>query len=218
MSETLRKYGAKYNTTFCSLCGLSTDTKPTGSFNGVGIANGSEFIEMDTNKKYLYDEEHQQWNLASSGGGGGGGSATGTPILVSPSAVANEVNEAKRVMTLKGGTYVRLPSGEGRSTPEGMQYYVFTTPINKFTFVNPSNVGGNAIVIFTCGENMQIQYAKGSTYYSVLDKDGNSVTDSMTKGKTYRLSCYLDVIQGNIEEVIASGVKEFDEPIVYKVQ
>jgi len=61
MSETLRKYGAKYNTTFCSLCGLSTDTKPIGSFDGVGIANGSEFIEMDTNKKYLYDEEHQQW-------------------------------------------------------------------------------------------------------------------------------------------------------------
>ena len=69
MSETLRKYGAKYNTTFCSLCGLSTDTKPTGSFDGVGIANGSEFIEMDTGKKYMYDAESSVWNEVSSGGG-----------------------------------------------------------------------------------------------------------------------------------------------------
>ena len=70
MSETLRKYGAKYNTTFCSLCGLSTDTKPTGDFDGVGIANGSEFIEMDTGKKFKYDAESSVWNEVSSGGGG----------------------------------------------------------------------------------------------------------------------------------------------------
>ena len=70
MSETLRKYGAKYNTTFCSLCGLSTDTKPMGDFDGVGIANGSEFIEMDTGKKFKYDAESSVWNEVSSGGGG----------------------------------------------------------------------------------------------------------------------------------------------------
>lgn len=61
MSDTLRKYGAKYNVTFCSFCGLSTDTKPTGVYESVKIANGSEFIEMDTNTKYLYDAENQQW-------------------------------------------------------------------------------------------------------------------------------------------------------------
>lgn len=61
MSTTLRKYGAKYNTTFCQFCGLSTDTKPTISFDGVYIANGSEFVEIDTDTKYLYDAEHQQW-------------------------------------------------------------------------------------------------------------------------------------------------------------
>lgn len=62
MAETLRKYGAKYNTTYCELCGLSTDTKPTIQYDGVGIANGSLYIEMDTDKKYLYDEENQTWN------------------------------------------------------------------------------------------------------------------------------------------------------------
>lgn len=61
MSETLRKYGAKYNVTFCTFCGLSTDNKPTGIYESVNIANGSEFIEMDTDKKYLYDAEGQQW-------------------------------------------------------------------------------------------------------------------------------------------------------------
>ena len=65
MSETLRKYGAKYNVTFCALVGLSTDTKPTGTIlindKRVVLANGSEFIEMDTDKKYLYDAENQQW-------------------------------------------------------------------------------------------------------------------------------------------------------------
>lgn len=61
MGETLRKYGAKYNTTFCSFVGLSTDTKPTIVFEGINIANGSEFTEMDTDKKYAYDAENQQW-------------------------------------------------------------------------------------------------------------------------------------------------------------
>lgn len=74
--NTLRKYGAKYNVTFCTFAGLSTDTKPVGTTlidnKSVTLANGSEFIEMDTDKKYLYDTENQQWNLASSGGGGGG--------------------------------------------------------------------------------------------------------------------------------------------------
>lgn len=63
--NTLRKYGAKYNVTFCTFTGLSTDTKPVGTIlidnKSVGLANGSEFIEMDTDKKYSYDAENQQW-------------------------------------------------------------------------------------------------------------------------------------------------------------
>lgn len=63
--NTLRKYGAKYNVTFCTFAGLSTDTKPVGTVlvdnRSVTLANGSEFIEMDTDKKYAYDAENQQW-------------------------------------------------------------------------------------------------------------------------------------------------------------
>lgn len=61
MAETLRKYGAKYNTTFCQFCGLSTDAKPVTSFGGINIANGSKFLEMDTNKEYLYDADAKVW-------------------------------------------------------------------------------------------------------------------------------------------------------------
>lgn len=49
--------------------GLSTDTKPTGA-----VLNGREFREMDTGKKYLFDEENGEWlEQPEEGGGGGGG-------------------------------------------------------------------------------------------------------------------------------------------------
>jgi hypothetical protein len=54
MAITLRKYGAKYNTTVCTFAGLSTDIKPTTATidnRSIALANGSEFIEMDTDKK-----------------------------------------------------------------------------------------------------------------------------------------------------------------------
>ncbi len=41
--------------------GLSSNEKPIGKFEGIKIANGSMFIEMDTGKIYLFDEENQQW-------------------------------------------------------------------------------------------------------------------------------------------------------------
>lgn len=44
-------YGS-YGHGFC----LRDDTKPTR-----GILNGSDCVEMDTSKIYLYDEENQEW-------------------------------------------------------------------------------------------------------------------------------------------------------------
>lgn len=41
--------------------GLSKDEKPIDKINGVKITNGSMFIEMDTKKVYLFDEENQIW-------------------------------------------------------------------------------------------------------------------------------------------------------------
>lgn len=39
-----------------AFCGLSTDTKPTE-----GVGNGSTFFEMDSKKRFMFDEENQEW-------------------------------------------------------------------------------------------------------------------------------------------------------------
>lgn len=44
-----------------SFKGLSTDTKPTGTFQGLKITNGSSFLEIDTQNMVFYDEENETW-------------------------------------------------------------------------------------------------------------------------------------------------------------
>lgn len=41
--------------------GLSTDEKPTRVAGGCKVTNGSMFIEIDTKKVYLFDEENSTW-------------------------------------------------------------------------------------------------------------------------------------------------------------
>ena len=58
---TMSKYGDKINKPLCEIVGLSTDTKPIDMIEGIYIQNGSKFIEMDTDKKYLFDAVNKQW-------------------------------------------------------------------------------------------------------------------------------------------------------------
>ena len=59
IDETPRlKTGGTYEFSFK---GLSTDTKPTTSYNNMAIANGSIFLEIDTQSLKFYDEEGAQW-------------------------------------------------------------------------------------------------------------------------------------------------------------
>ncbi len=44
-----------------SFVGLSTDTKPTETYNGLAIKNGSTFYAMDTAKVYMYDASSDSW-------------------------------------------------------------------------------------------------------------------------------------------------------------
>ena len=48
----------KYQFTFI---GLSTDDKPVSSYKGKWIANGSTFLEIDTKKLSMYDEDSNTW-------------------------------------------------------------------------------------------------------------------------------------------------------------
>jgi hypothetical protein len=72
MANTMSKYGSNTNRPLSEIVGLSTDTKPTDSVEGIKIQNGSSFRELDTGKKFLFDAENTTWNEVSSGGGGGG--------------------------------------------------------------------------------------------------------------------------------------------------
>lgn len=54
--------GAYSTVKIMELFGLSTDEKPTGTFNNTKISNASTFLEMDTGKVFMYDEENEQWH------------------------------------------------------------------------------------------------------------------------------------------------------------
>lgn len=44
-----------------SFKGLSTDTKPTGTYGGREIMNGSSFFEIDTQNLAFYDGSTDTW-------------------------------------------------------------------------------------------------------------------------------------------------------------
>ena len=80
---TLIKYGAlgggeKYNVNQMWIDGLSTDTKPTTTVDGMPIPNGSVYTEVNTGKTYMFDKDNATWYEVSLGGGGGGGGFTPT--------------------------------------------------------------------------------------------------------------------------------------------
>lgn len=44
-----------------SFMGLSTDSKPTQTYNGLKIKNGSTYFEMDTQQVYFYNGATDSW-------------------------------------------------------------------------------------------------------------------------------------------------------------
>lgn len=59
---TLVKIGGRYNTALLEIRGLSTDTKPTTKIEGMVVANGSTYIEIDTGDTYMFDAENGVWH------------------------------------------------------------------------------------------------------------------------------------------------------------
>lgn len=49
------------NKAMMTLYGPSTEDKPVGTFDRVEIANGSAFLEIDTQNVLFYNEESQSW-------------------------------------------------------------------------------------------------------------------------------------------------------------
>lgn len=65
---TLNNYGDNANRKDSLFWGLSTDIKPIKNFNEPGsnanipIENGSIWIEIDTQKVFVYDRENSKWH------------------------------------------------------------------------------------------------------------------------------------------------------------
>lgn len=58
---TYTKTTVKTNLALFSFNGLSTDTKPTETMDGIQIGNGSTFLEMDTRKMAFYNGTTNTW-------------------------------------------------------------------------------------------------------------------------------------------------------------
>ena len=131
-----------------TLAGLSSDEKPTGTYNGTLIANGSSYIEINTGKTYLYDEESSLWS-AQAGGAGNGSSASMDLSAALDAAIASQVNNA-RVISL---TETQLASGsviEAVGVPEYVgdvtQYAAYgISETGWYIFARVLTKGGEAI-------------------------------------------------------------------------
>lgn len=58
---SIYEFAGKRNGQTVDMVGKSTDEKPTKTFEGHAIINGSILYEMDSKKIYIYDEEGHTW-------------------------------------------------------------------------------------------------------------------------------------------------------------
>ena len=58
---SVEQRGPKQDWRRMKMYGKSTDEKPTRTYEGEDIGNGSTFYEMDTHTVYMYDEEDHTW-------------------------------------------------------------------------------------------------------------------------------------------------------------
>ena len=98
--------GATKSRELFTLAGLSSDAKPVTEYKGILIRNGSTFIEIDTGKAYMYDEQGGKWSAQA---GGSGNVSPGSMDLSAAldAAIASQVNNT-RVISL---TETQLASG-----------------------------------------------------------------------------------------------------------
>ncbi len=116
-----------------TLAGLSSDEKPTGTYNGTVIANGSSYIEINTGKTYLYDEESRLWS-AQAGGAGNGSSGSMNLSVALEAAIASQVNNT-RVISL---TETQLASG---SVIEAVGIPTYVSDVTQYAAYGISETG-----------------------------------------------------------------------------
>ena len=111
---TLIKYGAlsggeKYNINQMYIDGLSTDSKPTTTIDGMGIPNGSVYTEIDTGTTYMFDAANATWYEVSIGGGGGGGGGGGIKLVGETTTPLTDGATTNPIM-INGQSYTAQPN------------------------------------------------------------------------------------------------------------
>lgn len=161
---TINKIGNSYNKTLIRMDCLSTDTKPIGEIDGIVLYNGSMIRELDTGKKYLYDEAAKEWHeVSNSSGGGGGGTGSGINVVhfeldqsqITPAIICDKTPE--EVISLMDGqnpVVFTLDLGNGQVINQTTLYFAMSLAerysVDFMTFI-PSGSGGaehNAISVF----------------------------------------------------------------------
>lgn len=174
---TLTKYGAKYNRNILFLEGLSADTKPTDEFDGLSVQNGSEYTEVDTGKKFLFDYDNATWYEVQTGGGGGGGGGTSNYNDLSNRPSVNNTVLAGNKTSAQLGLASSEQGGKADSAIQGVK-------LNSGSVITPD---ANNIVDITVGKadvglgnvtnDAQVKKISSST-------SGDIVTWSGTSGDT----------------------------------
>ena len=133
---TLIKYGAlsageKYNVNQMWIDGLSTDSKPTTTVEGLYIPNGSVYTEVDTGKTYMFDKDNVIWHEVSIGSGGGGGGFTPTQAQLDAmnSGITAEKlqTDETNILSEQAKTTGMTEGGSDYITVNGIRVYVSAT-------------------------------------------------------------------------------------------
>lgn len=238
---TLRKYGGKYNSTFCQLCGLSTDTKPTSVLindRSVGLADGSEFIEMDTNKKYRYSADNATWYEVESGGGGGG-SATLIDKTITANRTYNATDDgadgySKVVVDVQPSSLFYIGRSEGEwplgSNSRAFLYYTVDTGFREISISRNAVTGSTLLrnltyvitdsptkkfTTYTYGPGLTIYFTPSDDFAGFYNIDDNSEIvpsgDTVTPGDG---KCYSYEIMGNGERVVTKYDYDFSFEVI----
>ena len=96
MIRTLERKVFTPDKLLCRFAGNSSDSKPTA-----GIVTGSSFIEVDTGKEFLFDEDSQAWN--ATGSGNGRTSLAGATVTLGDSLAYTGSELTQTVATVKIG-------------------------------------------------------------------------------------------------------------------
>lgn len=202
---TINKIQDKFNTNPLFLFGLSSDEKPTDRFNGLKVVNGSEYTEVDTGKKYRFDESNTNWVEFSEGGGTAGGNMD----YISEITAIPSIQEG-----MKGKVYTIGADGEYVLDPN-QYYYVQKNwdilskydsldfsgqPLATYPINNEESIDG--IIMFK-----QYEWTYGLVDgYAVYSNDGTKIQDLPTsEDNAIKLSIYQYITKSSNTTPLRKG-------------